>query len=657
MNKYIFLIFFFTQQLMGHTINRPVDQTQSTGNTRPSTHSGFGYLNTSSEAQAAAKLNLVCPDDDRQAGDSSTTCNAFSWQDFSDPAQEIDEFYYELSEEIYEQTIRDKAFDYLVLQKAGLSTKRPVPITKPSCVSKDVMSLNLPVMSGDETKRTEEIVQLQKSIKLTKDKAKKKQLEKQLDVKVKLNSIQSNQSPKRLAQALILDDQYSIAWMSTDCMNTTKPNKLMKCTSLKELQTKLRQSFPAIFTNSELIESNVEFVHPYIYNFDHVNYHIPNTDKQEKLRKSIKILIGSHNNNQAQSSTSTELFERGSRLYQSSVDNQYGVGWDENSVDNLFNDAYDAAVNGEYDPIKGVTVAASTIEEFSNTVEELKERYNEGLNNELGALCKTDMKDLTKLYPQVLKQMLLDSDEYDFDQTKDLICKNNLEDTIISPMANSCVGVSGDIYDPKGMIVKRMEYSFPFGGKKHYNIKMVGKDLIVSTTINFKFIYDSSLPTTKLEQKSEFDKKILEWKDTTNDYFLSLKSKMNPPVIFNYEVGTDTSTKPVVNVSTCYNRKLPKADQHSCDKVKQLKNGANWMDAGNFTLSINPKTLAHEMGHQLGLDDEYSAGYYPMNNLGEKDSIMSNGLKLYPRHIQQIIGPALRCGSTTREELMPKLNE
>jgi hypothetical protein len=653
---------------MAHTINKPVDEIPSTGDTRPVNHAGFGYLNTSSEAEAADKVNFVCPEN-KKITETKAKCNPFR-DEFSPDDKQIEGMYKAMNGAIYDQTLRDKVFDYLVLQKASLSAKRPVDIKKPTCLTKDAMGKNLPVVSDDQTTRTENIIKLQEKFDKTNNKAQKEKLKKQLDLKVKLNAMKSNQSPKKLAQALILDDQYRSARKSTDCENTTVGWKLQKCASIKEFQTKLRQSYPSLFRQPELINPapilSKIFPIPQKDISAAQSVNAPDSEKQIQLRNSIKRLVGSHN--APEDATEADIMERGSKLYQASIDSSYGVGWDENSVDNLFNSSFDAGTVGEYDPSLGQIVwnfitgnedQTDPFAKYNDSANELNSNYNKALENELGFLCGSKQleqlsgKDLTKMYPQVVKQMLLDTNEVAFDQAKYFICKNNLQNVIGSPTANSCVGVSGDIDDDKGMQVNRSEYTFPFAGTKNYNIKKVGEELIVSTKINFEFIYDSSIPETRVEQKAQFDQKLRQWKTKTNAYFSSLKAKMKPPVTFKYEVGTDTSAPPVVKVSTCYNRTLPKADKHSCDKVRAA--GGNWQDAGNYTFDTDDKTLSHEMGHQLGLDDEYSAAYYPINNLGEDDSIMNSGVNLYPRHVRRIVQPALRCGGYAREELTPVL--
>jgi hypothetical protein len=74
---------------------------------------------------------------------------------------------------------------------------------------------------------------------------------------------------------------------------------------------------------------------------------------------------------------------------------------------------------------------------------------------------------------------------------------------------------------------------------------------------------------------------------------------------------------------------------------------SNWFtqaDAGNLIVKRrNPakdcKTIKHEIMHQMGLPDEYTAGYYPFNLIGEEDSLMRSGEVIYDRHFGSLLSP------------------
>ena len=56
----------------------------------------------------------------------------------------------------------------------------------------------------------------------------------------------------------------------------------------------------------------------------------------------------------------------------------------------------------------------------------------------------------------------------------------------------------------------------------------------------------------------------------------------------------------------------------------------------------------HEISHRLGIDDEYfDYEIYPSPNYGEDDSLMRSGMKLYPRHIENMLKPLKCLGRST----------
>lgn len=74
------------------------------------------------------------------------------------------------------------------------------------------------------------------------------------------------------------------------------------------------------------------------------------------------------------------------------------------------------------------------------------------------------------------------------------------------------------------------------------------------------------------------------------------------------------------------------------------------MDSLNWTLSLNDDTVFHEMGHRMGLFDDYTGtnnrDFFQLS--GPSDSIMMRTdeptARLYERHLKTILNPALGCG-------------
>jgi hypothetical protein len=657
-NILVISTFLFSSLALSHTKNKPpIDAIQSTGNDRPVNHSGYGYLNTSSEAEAQDKVNFVCPKKE-QIKELDGPCNPNDLAKFS-KVENLESTFHAMNRHAFDQKMRDQVYEFITLQKAASNSERPVKIKRPSCISNTGIESQLPELKGAEWERAEEIKSMAKHRRFNSNET----LRKKRDWAVKLNSIKSNRSSNKLVQAVMLNDQYKNVAEQNDCSSTTTEWQIQLCASITEYHDKLKMSFPAIFRQPEFLEK-AKSASSYIpINMDDaINKASSFSDtmpKVNQIREKAYLLIGSDGVDPSMSKE--DRIARGKRLYDTGVEDQYGIGWDDNSPDKLFKKAFDRGRYGDYDPEKGSftpnPAAKKTYKELDQFAEETLDKYDNALDAELAQLCgdgKLSSKDLVNSYPQVVRQLLLDADPTNFELAKNYMCKENLDGIVQKGAGNSCAGVSGDISDKKGMTISRYEYSFPFGGPKNYSIKKVGDELVVKTKINFKFMYDPTLPESKADQKAIFDKKIAKWETDSNNFYSSLKSKMTPSVKLEFEAGTG-SEDPVVKVSKCYNRELPEEVQHQCASVNAA--GGNWEDAGSFTFDMDAKTLNHEMGHQLGLDDEYTADYYPINSLGEDDSVMNSGVNLYPRHLRRIVQPALRCGKTTREELTPRLKK
>lgn len=619
----LLLILLTCQPAYSHTVNKPVDTIPSTGQSSPENHGGYGLMGVSSEAEAQDKLNFVCPSEVLM-NIYKIGCNT----NFIGVNEDVfdEKLYKAMEAKTFEEEFKNKLFEYAYLSIAAQDSRRPIPMTKPNCIANNPqLRPDLPTMDSSEYLEQQRLKELDKKVKYEKDPLKKKILENEFLTLNKMHALRSNSSPLKMGQALILYDQYVYAEKDNNCSSTTTGWQIQLCSSVKEFKNKVLSSFPFLNSSNEDLE---------------------------RMREQIYEMIGSHNNDN--SVTRETQKDRGQRLYRESITNKYGVGWDENSADNLFTNAHNQIVVQEeiYNPASGVLdKIVPKPKNYDQLAKSIQEKSRQNLYSDIKKMCSNfDLKSVAKKYPQVLKQMLLDFPNSQFDMAKNYVCQNKMNTLVDSPAANSCSGVTGDIDSPNGMVVERYEYTFPFGSQKRKVIKKVGDSLEVSTKVHFKFLYDPSLSETEAQQKEQFDRKTAEWISKTNAFYSKMKDKMKPSVIFKYEASFEDG-KPLVNVSKCYRRTLPEADRHRCDKVNEA--GGNWEDAGNYTLDTDDKTLSHEMGHQLGLDDEYSADYYPINHLGESDSVMKSGTNLYPRHIRRIVQPALRCSSAPRPELTP----
>ena len=631
-------LFLLSFNIIAHTKNkRPFDKIKEIGVDRPSNHTGYGYLNAGSEAEAQDKVNFVCPKKRHISQLSYQQCVNNPGKILSSSSN-LESTFHALNEKLFDQRLRDKTYEFIALQKAADSSKRPLKINRPQCISDNGIESKMPTLFKDPSER---LTQVRKIIKRNVPSETK-------DLAAKLNAIMENRSAKKMSQGLLLNDQYRKSMSKFGCSNRKEDWQVQICNSLDDSHDKLKLSFPALFRSPEIlgdISSRMAFFNDSLLErLNEKSAFDDESEKAENFRIHLLRVIGSYGSN---SSDVDENIERGVKIYSEGIANDYGIGWDENSLDVIFNNAYDKGGINEYNPDTGKMNTSQTSKEVSDLNkfhDDLLKKYDKSLDLELDRLCgddKMSSSQLAKSYPQVLRQLLLDSDKNNFELTKNYMCMKDLDSIVQKGVGNSCNGVFGSVNDRDGMKIKRMEYAYPFSSDLNYNIKKDKDSLVVKTKINFNFIPDKTAKLSESAQRAKFQKRLKKWRDDTNKYYASLKNKVKPKVRFEFDVGTG-SESPVVNVSECFNLGLPEHLQHSCSAVKNTPEG-DWQNAANYTLDMDPKVLYHEMGHLVGLDDEYDADYYPVNNLGETESIMNSGLKLFPRHIRRIIQPALRC--------------
>ncbi|MGK5089620.1 hypothetical protein WDW86_18870 [Bdellovibrionota bacterium FG-2] len=124
---------------------------------------------------------------------------------------------------------------------------------------------------------------------------------------------------------------------------------------------------------------------------------------------------------------------------------------------------------------------------------------------------------------------------------------------------------------------------------------------------------------------------------------------------FRSEIGDENQAKDCGAVRSFavndWQKTCPSGDE-SCLKGMDLAAGPaggpalNRADSGNFTLNQRLGTVFHEVGHLLGLNDEYEMTPMPLGLLGPKESFMNNShdpnSRPMPYHFARIVEP-LSC--------------
>tara|TARA_B100001971_G_scaffold215148_1_gene258358 strand:- start:19692 stop:21410 length:1719 start_codon:yes stop_codon:yes gene_type:complete len=317
--------------------------------------------------------------------------------------------------------------------------------------------------------------------------------------------------------------------------------------------------------------------------------------------------------------------------------------------------------------------------EISDIVEEVQAEYGQYLESQLPRICNMSIEDISERFPEIFDQFLIDLPEEESSISRYALCK---ESFYYNPESfdSDCDGVKdaddanpGDPFSPRAV--------FNIAGKNYINppFTINGSKTLERVNNEIRVKRDINIDVSGL---SEADRERVlanigacrdEVKQTVEDAFIDyLGTNRN---LVQYNLNFDLNLNPVTSgrsdfnihrcwCSTCevyYNHptrgriEIPR-DTCRADFTKEMEEGLNdpnlnpvadrrsWFnqeDAANLTIgsSSDCKTIKHELLHKVGLSDEYVASYYPFNLVGEHDSLMNNGERLYPRHIGDLLSP------------------
>lgn len=319
-------------------------------------------------------------------------------------------------------------------------------------------------------------------------------------------------------------------------------------------------------------------------------------------------------------------------------------------------------------------------------VKELQKEHSRFLTKKLDKICQMSMEDIARSFPGIFDQFIIDSDELDRSLARYSLCQKdfyynpNTFDSDCDGVKDSKDPAPNDQFNPEPSftVTKDNHLNPPFIGGGTRNIKKVGNTILVKRPLSIQLpngIADnvsknalSALQACNSTLGSTLESAYQELAKDQPQY-QGVDFKME----FVFEQTTTGSPDFMIHkcwCSTCsvwYNdptlgrTKIPK-DTCRADFTPEMLAGLNdatlnpdpnlrsWMmqeDAENLTIASlgDCKTIQHEMMHTVGLADEYSADYYPFNLIGEHDSLMNNGEKLFARHIGDLLSP-MKCSRT-----------
>lgn|GEM_PF-5455009 len=362
---------------------------------------------------------------------------------------------------------------------------------------------------------------------------------------------------------------------------------------------------------------------------------------------------------------------------------------------------------------------------FNSAMDALKVKHGRDINLSLKRLCDNshaNLRWLTNLHPQAVQQAILDLPSAAAQQSvKMMMCampkpdRPYLEKFQKYNQSFSCRGVTTNA--DGSTTVKRKSWGWPFAGSVNYNI-VTAPDGVQEVQVPVKFTpvcdnYLAGLPVstgtganigqnlpagdrTRLMGLSDSNKNgVIDvdefnyfqltgmnckaqqtfannringpsgWVTSSNQRWSSQASTVNPPLKPNVRVKIlrcCTSGCPnicpagakEINVSACYNAD---SNNSNCNQVTSNREAEE-----NYSFAQNNNTTWHEMGHAMGLQDEYRDPDYPAHALGETGSNSPTGCgstmgsqtnwsngsceQLHRRHYLEIVRPAkLGCGT------------
>lgn len=409
----------------------------------------------------------------------------------------------------------------------------------------------------------------------------------------KLRAVQASFDPNRMAHAFLLHEQLALA-ESRYCPGTDNSGHL-KCLDIRDQKGRLTNGYPTLFSPTANRAAVAEY------------------------RRAIELFIGTSGARPGESEGARRA--RGQRSIEEGIRRELNL----RGLEIQYEDAeYSARRPG---------ASAELLEAFrkmGDTVSVLKDSRVAKVAHEAGRLCDADLSSLASEYPQVVRQLVLEQKGGELAATKAVLCQSRLSEQIRGSDRESCIGVSGGpLGSSQPVRVHRTNWNWPFYAPTNYSVTRAA-DGKMRVTLHLNFAAGPGIGA------ATFSETVARWKEETEAYYnrqaATTTPRLSPPVRFEILAGTG-SDEPLIQI------------------LRQDAPGRPILiDSANIDVNAPGGVLAHEFGHALGLDDEYSADYYPFNLLGEHDSVMNNAqhprARLFPRHFRQILEPALRCAVT-----------
>jgi hypothetical protein len=607
----------WTINSFAHQQDKPANPVSGIDDLSSPIHGGYGYLGRSSEAEAQTDVELDCsPSQKKTYLDQCTKANVEVTQ-----KQNFAQIIQSLEENKATASLRNQIYEYWMLQAAATTATRPIPLSRPTCV--DPPSFNYQKDLSETALDPLALSVLQGQMDRSQNPAQKEKIRKQLDAEYKLMAARNAMDADNVVNAIALFRQLIHVKDLYDC----KPDgqQSIECLDLSDQINRIKSAYPIVFMQESPFGA------------------------AQEVERSAQLILGISRVSPQQKTNFNELHSIGTEFWNALVQTSEWNGMKDFKEDYL--DAKYAAQNGfeELDSqgeLTGKRLKNSSgvlaLNHLEKTLQKLKGDLNGQIQSKLNGICDLHFSELSSQYPQVLRQLLLDQPVKNLPGIKYTICNTpSMENKLTTAKKRTCQGVIGKIDSgSKTVKVDRSLPTFPFHSRQKYDVKKnADGSLTVQLKINFQQRGQPKLSPEEFAKRME----SIQQKASVfyNNSVARFKPKPNPAVKFEVSV-VQGGDDPLFQFSKCYNGGLIGEDRYNCKSVGD--SGGDWEDSANLTHQSSDNTIHHEFSHILGLEDEYLDDYYPMNYLGEHDSVMNNGHRLYPRHVRSILDLALRCG-------------
>jgi len=530
----------FLSQAFAHSdSNPPVDVMPGISNGVSQNRAGYGFLNSSSEADADALFSQECPRPD--GAGNVTACippntpllAAYNLADRN-------------LEAAFTNLAKEKAYEYQLVQRAALDPAAALP-GQPACIANnpglDNMRADLNDMKGKTDAQLNEHIRILGTVirnlsaiapasrtaeQLNRlEENKRKHL-----MAVKLRSMRAANDNNRMAQAMLLDRQLESAQGRTCAFNDD--NSKRKCMSIRKNRDRIRSGFPTVFgaSLSEIdgFTGNKEEIRNAIANADEKRLEASmytaigtpivrcSTYPRNRFETSINLLIGYNGTPDpvpaagsgaasgcTPSSQDQAALIRGRTTigdafstddgYPNIVSNDLNAGRPKGK----FSDAFKAGTDSLANPLDTASDSrmARAMGDFNTAATEMKTLQFLNTSSNIAVLCgDMNLSKLANKFPQVIRQTVLDQNNPGSrDALHRLLCqKGIMRDFQRDDQTLDCRGVSGVPNVDPGMTVRRTKFGFPFANDMNYSItQKPDGSYEVGSKINYVFRYDPTI--------------------------------------------------------------------------------------------------------------------------------------------------------------------